>query len=179
MVYLRGILSIGLLLLACSGQAVVRDPAEYFFDQTLGDFREELEIAREEGKKGILIMFEMDECPFCHRMKRTVLNQSEVQDYFKKNFLIFTLDIEGDVEITDFNGMPVSQKDFAFKQFRVRATPVFGFFDLDGNLITRYTGPTTNMQEFLWLGEFVVDGHHRNTNFSRYKRQKKAELRQQ
>ena len=36
-----------------------------FFDQSLGDFGEELEIAREEGKKGVLLFFQMDECPFC------------------------------------------------------------------------------------------------------------------
>jgi thioredoxin-related protein len=159
-------------------QGATRDPGTYFFDQSLGDFSEELQVARDEGKKGILIMFEMDECPFCHRMKSRVLNQVEVQDYFKAHFMIYTVDIEGDVEITDFKGASMKEKDFAFKQHKVRATPVFGFFDLDGNLISRFTGATNNAQEFLWLGEFVVDGHYKETNFSRYKRQKKQELKQ-
>ncbi len=179
MAILRRVLLIGLLLLGFNSQGAVRDPTEYFFDQSLGDFREELETARDEGKKAILIMFEMDECPFCHRMKKTVLNQSEVQEYYKEHFLIFSVDIEGDVEITDFAGQSVTQKDFAFKQHRVRATPVFGFFDLQGKLIARYTGATSDLREFLWLGEFVADGHYLKTNFSRYKRQKKKELRQQ
>ena len=168
-----------LLLMASAAEAATREPAEYFFDQTLGDFGEELETARAEGKQGILLMFEMDECPFCHRMKQRVLNQVEVQEFYKKHFLIFSVDIEGDVTITDFQGRTVSQKDFAFKQFRVRATPVFGFFDLDGKLVTRYTGATSDSREFLWLGEFVVGNHYENTNFSRYKRQRKQELRQQ
>jgi thioredoxin-related protein len=175
--FLHTVLGLGLLISSALAQGATRDPADYFFDQTLGDFREELEVARDAGKQGILIMFEMEECPFCHRMKRTVLNQSEVQEYYKAHFQIFSVDIEGDVEIIDFNGQTVTQKDFAFKQFRVRATPVFGFFDLDGKLITRYTGATSNMEEFLWLGEFVADGHYRETNFSRYKRQKKQALR--
>jgi thioredoxin-related protein len=119
-----------LLVLSFATRAVERDPGEYFFDQTLGDFTEELETAAGEGKLGILLMFEMDDCPFCQRMKSRVLNQSEVQDYYKKRFLIFPMDIEGDIEITDFQGQQVKQKDFAFKQFRVRATPVFGFFNL-------------------------------------------------
>lgn len=147
--------------------------AEDFFDQTMGDFHEELERAREEGKQGVLIMFEMDECPFCHRMKIQVLNRPEIQAYFHQHFLVFKVDIEGDIEITDFKGNTVTQKEFAFKQFRVRATPVFAFFDLNGELITRYTGATTDSQEFAWLGEFVADGHYKNDNFSRYKRQKK------
>ncbi|MEN8167228.1 MAG: thioredoxin family protein [Pseudomonadota bacterium] len=172
----RLLLLTGLLLIGTLSQSATRDPDDYFFDQSLGDFREELETAREEGKKGILIMFEMEECPFCHRMKTRVLNQIEVQDYFKANFLIFSVDIEGGIMITDFQGEEMSQKDFAFKQFRVRATPVFGFFDLTGKLTARYTGATSDSREFLWLGEFVVDGHYEKTNFSRFKRQKKKEL---
>jgi thioredoxin-related protein len=168
-----------LLLLIATTQAATRDPGEFFFDQSLGDFSEELETARDEGKKGVLIMFEMDECPFCHRMKTRVLNQTDVQDYFKQHFLIYTVDIEGDVEITDFQGNTMKEKDFAFKIHKVRATPVFGFFDLNGKMITRFTGATNDAREFLWLGDFVVNDHYKKTNFSRYKRQKKRELRQQ
>ena len=123
----------GLALAADPG----RDPGRYFFNQSFGDFSEELATARQEGKDGILLMFEMDECPFCHRMKTTVLNQPKVQDYFREHFLIFPVDVEGDIEIVDFTGKTETQKDFALKQFRVRATPVFAFFDLDGNLVAR------------------------------------------
>jgi thioredoxin-related protein len=146
-----------------------RDPGQFFFDQTFGDFSEELQTAREQGKTGVLLMFEMDECPFCHRMKARVLNQPEVQDYFKAHFLIFPVDVEGDVEVTDFEGNLAAQKDFALKQFRVRATPVFAFFDLDGNLVARYTGATRDSEEFLLLGQYVVDGAYQDVTFTKYK----------
>ncbi len=173
------VLLVALLLLAgLFGSAAVtadepRDPGQFFFDQTFGDFSEELNNARDEGKKGVLIMFEMDECPFCHRMKTTVLNQPEVQDYFKENFMIFPVDIEGDVEVTDFTGQAMPQKDFALKEYRVRATPVFAFFDLDGNLVARYTGATRDSAEFMWLGEYVVGGHYRDLPFPKYKRERR------
>lgn len=147
-----------------------RDPGQFFFDQTFGDFQEELANAREAGKQGVLLMFEMDECPFCHRMKNDVLNRPEVQDYFKEHFLIFPVDIEGDVEVTDFTGASASQKDMALKQYRVRATPVFAFFDLDGNLVARYTGATRDTAEFMQLGRYVVEGAWRDTTFTQYKR---------
>ncbi|WP_456404935.1 thioredoxin family protein [Thiolapillus sp.] len=161
-----------LLLLSVGVSASPRDPEQHFFDQSFGDFAEELQTAREQGKKGILIMFEMDECPFCHRMKTTVLNQPEVQDYYKENFLIFSVDIEGDIEITDFKGQPTTMKEFAFKQFRVRATPVFQFFDLQGNPIKRgrYTGATKNAEEFLLLGKYIVEKKYQDTSFTRFKR---------
>jgi len=153
-----------------------RDPAGYFFQETFGDFHEELAQARAEHKQAILIFFEQEDCPFCHRMKTTILNQPAVQDYFREHFRIFSVDIEGDLDITDFNGSPTTQKDFAFKQFKVRATPVFAFFDLDGKLIARHTGPTSDMQEFLWLGEYVADGHFRTENFTRYKLEKRGQI---
>lgn len=163
----------GLMLATCSW-AETRDPGEYFFDQTFGDFSEELENAREQGKQGILIMFEMDECPFCHRMKTTVLNQIEVQDYFKQHFLIFSVDIEGDVEITDFQGQVTSMKDFAFKQHRVRATPVFQLFDLQGKPVkrARFTGASRDDREFMLLGQYMVEGAYGDSSFTRYKRAK-------
>ena len=170
--WIRSLLAVSLLLLATAALGAVRDPEEHFFDATFGDFSEELQNAKDQGKKGILLMFEMDECPFCHRMKTTVLNQSEIQDYFKENFIIIPVDIEGDVEITDFAGNTLSQKDFALKQYRVRATPVFAFFDLDGNLVARYTGATSGSDEFHWLGEYVAGGAYKQTSFTRYKRER-------
>ena len=155
--------------------STTRDPGEYFFQETFGDFREELAQARAEHKQAILIFFEQEDCPFCHRMKVTILNQSVVQDYFREHFRIFSVDIEGDLDVTDFKGLPTTQKDFAFKQFKVRATPVFAFFDLDGNLIARHTGPTSDMREFLWLGEYVADGHFLTENFTRYKRARREQ----
>jgi len=144
-----------------------------FFDQSFGDFSEELELAKAEGKKGIFLFFEMDECPFCHRMKTSILNQPQVLSYYKNHFKAYQIDIEGDVEMTDFNGDITTQKDFAFKQHRVRATPVMAFFDLSGKRIARYTGPASSMQEFLMLGEFVVSGAYQKTSFTRYKRDRR------
>ena len=169
-------LLLGTLVLSLTqAGGTARDPSEFFFQETFGDFQEELELAREEKKQAILLFFEQEDCPFCHRMKTTVLNQPEVQDYFRKHFRIFSVDIEGDLEITDFNGVHTTQKDFAFKQFNVRATPVFAFFDLDGNLIARHTGPTSDAQEFLWLGEYVADGHYRTQSFTAYKRDRRRQ----
>ncbi len=162
------------MLLALTVQAgETRDPYKYFFNETWGDFTEELEKARAENKKGIMIFFEMDECPFCHYMKTNVLNQSEVQEYYRKHFLLFAVDIEGDVEIINMQGKTVRQKDFAFKENRVRATPVFAFLDLDGKRIFRHTGKTSGVEEFMWMGEYVAEGIYKKMSFSRYKREKR------
>lgn len=153
----------------------VRDPYKHFFHETWGDFPEELEKAREEGKKGILVFFEMDECPFCHYMKKNVLNQPKVQNFYRKHFLNFVIDIEGDIEIVNLKGQTVKQKDWA-KKHRVRATPVIAYFNLDGKLIYRHTGKTSGVDEFMWLGEYISEEiYKKRIRFSRYKKQKRAE----
>lgn len=160
-----------LMLLLVSSSLYAESSA--FFDQSLGDYSEELENARDDGKKGILLMFELDECPFCDRMAKTVLNKPEVIAYYKKHFNIFRINIEANVEITDFEGNTTTEKDFSFKVHRVRATPVIAFFDLTGKRVARYTGATTSVKEFLWLGEFVVEEHYKKMSFTRYKREKR------
>ncbi len=158
-------------------QTKIRDYTQ-FFDESLNDMQEESEIATEEGKKGILLMFEMDECPFCKRMKKTVLNRTEVQDYFKNNFRVLSVDIEGDLELTDFKGKDTTQKEFSLKQFRVRATPVFQFLDLKGEPLKngRLTGATRDSKEFMMFGKYIAEGSNEKIPFLRYKRQqKKAE----
>lgn len=162
-------------------EAVGRDPYEYFFNDTFGDFSEELKNAKEQGKAGIFMFFEMDECPFCQRMKATVLNQPEVQEYYRKHFLNFSVDIEGDIEIVDFEGVKRTQKAYAFEVQRVRATPVLAYFDLSGKRVARYIGATNSPQEFIWLGEFVadkvyekLDDNGRPMTFAKFKQMKRS-----
>lgn len=147
-----------------------RDPMQHFFHQSFGSLPDEVTEARAGGQMGILIMFEAEDCPWCAKMKATVLNQAAVQDFYRKHFRILMMDINGDVPMTDFANKEMPQKDFAFKHNRVRATPVFAFFDLDGKLMTRYTGSTTDAQEFLLLGEYVVKGAWKDKPFTAYKR---------
>lgn len=154
----------------------VRDPYKHFFNETWGDLPEELQKAKAEGKKGILIFFEMDECPFCHYMKNNVLNQPKVQEFYRKNFLNIIIDIEGDIEIVNLKGKTVKQKDFA-KKNRVRATPVIAYYNLDGKMIYRHTGKTSGVDEFMWLGEYISQEiYKKKIRFSQYKRKKRTEI---
>ena len=165
----------GLLGLCCLGwtlgvQADVRDPQTHFFQPKFGDFPADLVTARQEGKRGILLMYEMSDCPFCDRMKQSVLNQTQVQAYFREHFLIYSVDVRGGTPMTDFSGQTVTEKQFALEQ-RARATPVFVFYDLEGRPSARFTGATQNVDEFMMLGRFVAEGHYKAMPFNVYKRQ--------
>ncbi len=149
--------------IASAGQT--RDPETYFFDQSFGDLRDDLKQVKDEGKQALLIMFESEDCPWCEKMKKTVLNQMDVQDYYRKHFRILSLFIDSPNPITDFHGKDTTEEAFSFRQHRVRATPVFGFFDQQGKMIVRYTGVTRNKRTFLLLGRYVAEGHYRKMRF--------------
>jgi len=164
---------IALLVPLLANAVESHDPYKYFFSETFGNFAEEVETAKSSGKHGVLIFFEMDECPFCHYMKTNVLNRPDVQEFYRQNFLNFAVDIEGDIEITDFRGQHMSQKDFAFKENRVRATPVIAFYDLNGKEVFRHTGRTTDADEFMLMGRYVSEGIYKLMPFTKYKRTQK------
>jgi len=148
-----------------------------FFHQSFNNLQDEIQIAKEKDKKGLFIMFNDHDCPWCMKMKTTVMNQQPIQNYFRKHFQLITIDTRGDNIMTNFDGKELIEKDFSFKIHRVRATPVFIFFDLSGKPVMRYTGATRNAEEFLWLGEFVVNGKYKTKRFSKYKRERKNILR--
>lgn len=146
--------------------------AEEFFEQSFGDYSEELSAAESDGKQGIFMFFEMEECPFCHRMKTTILNQPEVMEYFGENFTSYRFDIEGSNPVIDFDGTEYdTEKEMAEKKYRVRATPVMIIIGLDGKPLARFTGPTRTKEEFLLFGQYVVEGAYKDMPFNRYKRE--------
>jgi len=159
-------------MLPVSAAEATRDPMQHFFHQSFNSLPDEIADAKRGGQQAILIMFEAEDCPWCAKMKATVLNQVAVQDYYRKHFRILMMDVNGDAPMTDFSGREMPQKEFAFKHNRVRATPVFTFFGLDGKLMTKYTGAARGPEEFLWLGEFVASGAWKTTNFTAYKRER-------
>ena len=143
--------------------------AEFFAD-SWGDLREDLTLAQQAGQKGLFLFYEMDECPFCQRMKSKIFTQQVVQAYFKPRFRALSIDIEGDTELIDFEGKSMTTKIFAQQHNRVRATPVMIFYDLEGKQLYRHTGPVRTVQDFLWLAEYIDQGFYLKQRFNQYLR---------
>jgi thioredoxin-related protein len=179
---LRSLIAVALVAMALLAPAAslaaepapTRDPNGHFFETTLGDLRGELASAKQQGKLGVLVVFEMDDCPYCHRMHQTVLNRAEVQDYFRSQFIVLRIDIRGDSPLEDFSGQQTTEKAFAREQ-KIVATPTFIFYGLDGQPLTRFPGLARDAGEFLQLGRYVVDGAYRTTTFAAYRQKRPAQ----
>lgn len=148
-----------LLLAAWLAGAVAAD-ADKFFDPNLGDFPDELRAVRQSGKKGVLVMFEMEGCPYCRRMREQVLSREEVQAYFHRNFATFSVDTLGNQPVTDFWGGKTTESGFA-RALQVRGTPTFVIFGPDGQEVVRLAGATKDAGEFMQFGRYVAEGFYK------------------
>lgn len=149
--------------------AAERDPDTHFFNAFLGDLREALGETRANGRRGLLVMYHFEECPACQRMRREVLNQPKVQDAFRSRFVNVAIDIRGGQTITDLNGKTYSESDYG-RVMRIRGTPTFDFYALDGTHVYRHVGGLFQPEAFLALGEFVASGSNRTQTFDEYRR---------
>ena len=147
-----------------AGEQGTRDPREFFFPQSFGDMQEELATARKQGKQGMLLFFEAEGCPYCLAMLKRVFNQKQVQDWYQAHFLSIAIDIHGDVEVTDFDGITLPSKMFS-EQRRIFMTPVMSFIDIEGIEIYRHLGMVKTPEEFLVMGEYVAGKHYFDTEF--------------
>lgn len=165
------VLVTGAALASVSGS---RDPREFFFTLTFGDLPEEMEVARGDGKLGMLLFFEAEDCPYCHHMLKNVFNQTDVQDWYQEHFVSIAIDIHGDVEMQDFSGITLPSKVFSDQQ-GVFLTPVMSFVDIDGEEIYRHLGMIGTPQEFLLLGEYIVDGHYKKMRYDDFSKARGVE----
>lgn len=152
-----------------------RNPRQYFFTQTFGDLREELEIARSENKLGMLLFFEMEECPYCRAMLRDVFSDREVQKWFGDRFVSIAIDVKGDIEFIDFDGISAPTKVLA-AQRSISATPVITFTSLSGGEIYRHWGSVRSPAELLLIGRYVAEGHYDSIEFRTWAEMQGADL---
>jgi thioredoxin-related protein len=162
---------LALALLALPATAAELRDANTFFSLNMGALKADLTEARADGKQALLVMFEQEGCPGCAHMRRHVLSQPGVQDYFRKHFTNLSLDIYGSVPLEDVSGRESTEKDYA-QRIKVRMTPTFIFYDLKGAEIVRYSGPFETPAEFMLFGQFVASGAYKKTTFIQYKTQK-------
>lgn len=88
---------------------------------TFKDLREDLDEANAEGKR-LVLFFEQRGCIYCRQMHAEVFSDAEVSDFIDSNYFVVQLNLHGDIEVTDFDGEVLTEKDMA-RKWRVLFTP--------------------------------------------------------
>ena len=98
---------------------------EDWFSITFRDVKEDIETAKEEGKRLVMI-FEQRGCIYCKEIHEQVLSDPVVRDYIKSNYKVVQYNLYGDEEVVDLDGQELSEKTAA-RKWRVAFTPTIFF----------------------------------------------------
>jgi len=93
---------------------------------TFKDLSEDLAEANGEGKR-LMIMIEQRGCIYCKKMHEEVFPIQEIADYIDENYFVVQINMFGDVEVTDFDGTTLPEKDMV-KKWGALFTPMILFF---------------------------------------------------
>jgi thioredoxin-related protein len=148
---------------------------------TFKDLSEDLEEANAEGKR-LMIIVEQRGCIYCKKMHEEVFTVPEVNDYIEENFFVVQINMFGDVEVTDFDGTTLPEKDMV-KRWRALFTPNIYFFPSEvpeGVTATEVAaanmpgafGRWTTLNMLNWV---VEEGYNSDEPFQKYHARKFAE----
>ena len=135
---------------------------EPWFRDTFKDLREDLDEANAEGKRLVLFV-EQRGCIYCAKMHEEVFSDSQVRQYIEDNFFAVQLNLHGDIEVVDFDGESLAEKDIA-RKWRVLFTPNIVFLPEEVSedtsaieaavaIMPGAFGKGTTLDMFTWVAE--------------------------
>ena len=148
---------------------------------TFKDLSEDLADANAEGKR-LMVIIEQRGCIYCKKMHEDVFSVVKIADYIEKNFFVVQINMFGDVEVTDFDGTILPEKEMA-RRWGALFTPSIMFFpeevleDVSANQAAVATmpgafGKYTTFNMLNWIIEY---GYARDESFQKYHARKFAE----
>ncbi|MEC7762219.1 MAG: thioredoxin family protein [Pseudomonadota bacterium] len=149
--------------------------ADWMHD-TFKDMSEDLAEAEAEGKR-FMVIWEQRGCIYCTKMHEEVFVVPEIADKLNEQFFVVQMNLFGDVEVTDFDGETLTEKDMALK-WGVMFTPTMMFFPHPDEVVEGATareaavvtmpgafGKSTTSHLLDWV---VEEGYAGEENFQKY-----------
>ena len=143
---------------------------------TFKDLNEDLAEANAEGKR-LVLFFEQRGCIYCTKMHAEVFPRPEISSFIEENYFVVQLNLHGDLEVTDFDGETLTEKQIA-RKWNVMFTPTILFLpesvEDDQNaaqaavaVMPGAFGAGTTLDMFTWVQEkrYELDG---DEDFQRY-----------
>lgn len=148
---------------------------------TFKDLGEDLEEATSEGKR-LMVIIEQRGCTYCKKMHEEVFVVPEVAQYIEDNYFVVQINMFGDVEVTDFDGTALTEKDMV-KRWGALFTPNIFFFPEEvGEGQTAAQAAVANMPgafgrwtTFNMLNWVIEKGYEGDEPFQKYHARKFAE----
>lgn len=93
---------------------------------TFKDLREDLAEANAEGKR-LMVIIEQRGCIYCTKMHEEVFPDPQIDAMLNDAYFVVQINMFGDVEVTDFDGTTLPEKDMV-RRWNALFTPTMMFF---------------------------------------------------
>ena len=148
---------------------------------TFKDLSEDLAEANDEGKR-LMVIIEQRGCIYCKKMHEEVFPTKEIANYINENYFVVQVNMFGDVEVTDFDGAAMPEKDIV-KKWGLLFTPTILFFPSEvGDDVSAQSAAVAMMPgafgkytTFNMLNWVIEEGYNSDENFQKYHARKFAE----
>ena len=115
---------------AIAGETTMGDDGLHKTDwmrDTFRDMSDDLEEANAEGKR-FMVIIEQRGCIYCTKMHEDIFPTPEIKAMIEDNYFVVQINMFGDVEVTDFDGETLSEREMISK-WGIVFTPTMMFFD--------------------------------------------------
>ena len=141
---------------------------------TFKDLGEDLEEATANGQR-LLVIVEQRGCIYCTKMHEEVFIKEDIAQTLNDDYFVVQINMFGDVEVTDFDGETLSEKE-AVRKWGALFTPYMMFFpeESDGTMpaddlavatMPGAFGPATTRNLLAWVQE---KGYEKDEPFQKY-----------
>ena len=149
--------------------------------ETFKDLSEDLADANAEGKR-LMVIIEQRGCIYCKKMHEDVFPITKIANYIEENFFVVQINMFGDVEITDFDGTILPEKEMV-RRWGALFTPSILFFpeevggDVSANqaAVASMPGAFGKHTTFNMLNWVVEHGYEGEESFQKYHARKFSE----
>ena len=149
--------------------------------ETFKDLSEDLADANAEGKR-LMVIIEQRGCIYCKKMHEEVFSIAKIANYIEENFFVVQINMFGDVEVTDFDGTILPEKEMV-RRWGALFTPSILFFpeevggDVSANqaAVASMPGAFGKHTTFNMLNWVVEHGYEGEESFQKYHARKFSE----
>ncbi|MGB5774603.1 MAG: thioredoxin fold domain-containing protein, partial [Sedimenticolaceae bacterium] len=137
-----------------------------WFLETFLNLQDDLNSARESGKKGLIVVFSTVGCSYCYKFADETLRDPSVVAKLRRDFDALALEVFSDDFMIAPWGEELPVKEFA-KELAADYTPATYFFDLEGHPRLRIVG-FNPPDRFRSAMRYVAEGHYREGSFREF-----------
>lgn len=137
-----------------------------WFKLSFLDLYDDIEEAVAAGKKGLIVYFGQERCPYCKAHLQNNWGNPEIVQYTRDNFDVIAVDVKGARNITAIDGKVYEEKAFAVKH-RTNFTPSLLFYNAQKETVLKLQGYHPPYQ-FRAALEYVSDRHYAKEPFRDY-----------